>query len=212
MAAGKDNILRAAEELFGAHGFDRISVRDIADQAGVNKALVFYHFNSKDELFETVLLNYFEDHRAALEGAWSQTGNVRVRLHAVIDAYVDFIVDHHAWPRLVQQISSTQHRKFVPIVQEGLLPLVRWTEEALEEITDERGPRSAYHFFETFAGSVIHHFTHAPVLAPLWDETPMAPAVIEERRDHLHWLVDVLLDALTDASHQGTMPPDKDAS
>jgi TetR/AcrR family transcriptional regulator len=200
MATGKESILRAAEDLFGAHGFDRISVRDIAEEAGVNKALVFYHFNSKDELFETVLLKYFADHRCALEKAWSQQGTVRQRLHSVIDAYVDFIVEHHAWPRLVQQISSTQHKKFLPIVQEGLLPLVRWTEDALEGVTQADGPCSAYHFFETFAGSVIHHFTHAPVLAPLWDETPMAPAVIEERRQHLHWLVDVLLEALEKAN------------
>ncbi len=209
MAAGKDSILQAAEDLFGAHGFDRISVRDIAEEAGVNKALVFYHFNSKDELFETVLLKYFADHRAALEKAWSIGGSVDDRLHAVIDAYVDFIVEHHAWPRLVQQISSTQHKKFLPIVQEGLLPLVRWTEEALEGVTDPDGPRSAYHFFETFAGSVVHHFTHAPVLAPLWDETPMAPEVIEERRQHLHWLVDVLLEALKNGSSSSSIPTSK---
>lgn len=196
MATGKENILKAAEELFGAQGFDRISVRDIANAAGVNKALIFYHFNSKDELFETVLLKYFADHQTALSGAWAVEGDVRIRLHAVIDAYIDFMVEHHAWPRLVQQISATQHKDFLPIVQKGLLPLVRWTEDALGEVTETTGPRSAYHLFETIAGAVLHHFTHAPVLAPIWDQTPLAPAVIEERREHLHWLVDIILDNL----------------
>ncbi len=196
MSSGRDNILLAAEELFGANGFDRISVRDISEAAGVNKALIFYHFGSKDELFKTVLLKYFNDHHIALEAAWSASGDIYERLHRVIDAYIDFMVEHHAWPRLVQQISSTQHKDFVPIVQEGLLPLVRWAEASLSEVADETGPRSAYHLFETVAGAVLHHFTHAPVLAPIWDQTPLAPHVIAERRAHLHWLVDVILDAL----------------
>jgi TetR/AcrR family transcriptional regulator len=198
MAGGRERILEAAEELFGANGYDRISVRDIAEAADVNKALVFYHFNSKDELFETVLLKYFDDHYQALKGAWSMEGDVRERLHRVIDAYVDFISTHHAWPRLVQQISSTQHKDYLPIVQQGLIPLVHWTEAALADVADKTGPRSAYHLFETIAGAVLHHFTHAPVLAPIWDQTPLSPAVISERREHLHWLVDVLLDALVE--------------
>lgn len=194
MSSGKDNILRAAEDLFGAQGFDRISVRDIAEKAGVNKALIFYHFNSKDELFETVLLKYFADHHNALSAAWTAEGSIRDRLHAVIDAYIDFMIEHHAWPRLVQQISATQHKDFLPIVQKGLFPLVHWAEEVLHGIAPASGPTSAYHLFETISGAVIHHFTHAPVLAPVWDQTPLAPHVIEERRQHLHWLVDIIVD------------------
>lgn len=197
MASGKESILSAAEELFGAHGFDRISVRDIADHAGVNKALIFYHFNSKDELFETVLLKYFADHHRALNSAWSMEGDIRQRLHGVIDAYIDFMIENHAWPRLVQQISATQHKTFLPIVQRGLIPLVRWSEEVLDGVAPKKGPTSAYHLFETISGAVLHHFTHAPVLAPVWDQTPLAPHVIEERRQHLHWLVDIIVDDIT---------------
>ena len=196
MADGRRRILDAARTLFGRHGFDRTTVRDIAEVADVDKALVFYHFDTKEELFTTILQEYFDAHHDALHHAWQASGSLRERLHRVVDAYVDFIVEHHAWPRLIQQISSTRHSTFFPVVQQGFVPVIRWAEAALAEVTDDSGPRSAYHVYQTMAGAIVHHFTHAPIFAAIWDETPFSSHHLEERRAHLHWLVDTLLDAL----------------
>lgn len=51
----KQKILDAAETLFGARGFDAVSLRDITDAAGVTLALASYHFGTKDGLFEAVV-------------------------------------------------------------------------------------------------------------------------------------------------------------
>jgi len=48
-------ILRAARSLFAALGFDATSVRTIAEQAGVNPAMIHYYFRSKDGLYRRVL-------------------------------------------------------------------------------------------------------------------------------------------------------------
>ncbi len=50
----KERILDAAEHLFARHGFDGVSVRDITAAAGVDVALVSYHFGGKRELFAAV--------------------------------------------------------------------------------------------------------------------------------------------------------------
>jgi len=47
-------ILETAERLFAARGFDGTSVRDIADEAGVNVAMISYYFRSKEKLMETL--------------------------------------------------------------------------------------------------------------------------------------------------------------
>lgn len=47
-------LLAAAADLFTEHGYDRTSVRAIADRAGVNQALLFRYFGSKDALFARV--------------------------------------------------------------------------------------------------------------------------------------------------------------
>jgi AcrR family transcriptional regulator len=54
-AATRAALLAAAAELFAERGFDRTTVRDIATAAGVNQALVFRYFGSKDELFAAVM-------------------------------------------------------------------------------------------------------------------------------------------------------------
>ncbi len=47
----RERILAAARARFAAHGYDRTRIRDVADDAGVDPALVHYFFNTKDGLF-----------------------------------------------------------------------------------------------------------------------------------------------------------------
>jgi AcrR family transcriptional regulator len=54
-AATRQALLDAARELFTDKGFDRTTVRDIAARAGVNQALLFRYFGSKEELLGRVL-------------------------------------------------------------------------------------------------------------------------------------------------------------
>ena len=51
---GKERILDAAEQLFAQRGFYGVSLRDITQAAGVDVALVAYHFGGKRELFTAV--------------------------------------------------------------------------------------------------------------------------------------------------------------
>ena len=51
----RDAILAAARERFAEYGYDRVRMRDVAADAGVDVALVTYHFGSKDGLFGAAL-------------------------------------------------------------------------------------------------------------------------------------------------------------
>ena len=50
----KSAILLAAEKLFAQHGYDAVSLRQIAEEAGVPLALVGYYYGQKHELFEAI--------------------------------------------------------------------------------------------------------------------------------------------------------------
>ena len=50
----KDKILNIAENCFAQYGFDGSSIRDIVIEAKVNNAAIFYHFKTKQKLFESV--------------------------------------------------------------------------------------------------------------------------------------------------------------
>lgn len=54
---GAQSILSAAEELFAKQGYSSISINAIAKQAGVSKANVFHHFDTKETLYMAVLQN-----------------------------------------------------------------------------------------------------------------------------------------------------------
>lgn len=47
-------ILKAARKVFTKKGFDGARMQEIADEAGINKALLHYYFRSKDKLFEAI--------------------------------------------------------------------------------------------------------------------------------------------------------------
>jgi TetR/AcrR family transcriptional regulator len=52
----EEKILTAAKQVFLTRGMDGARMQDIADEAGINKALLHYYFRSKDQLFEKIFL------------------------------------------------------------------------------------------------------------------------------------------------------------
>lgn len=56
----KKKILSVAEKLFSERGFDGTSVDEIAKTAGVNKALIYYHFKDKNDLITSLFGNILE--------------------------------------------------------------------------------------------------------------------------------------------------------
>ena len=56
----KRQILSEAMKLFSEQGFDGTSTRQIADAAGINEALIFRHFKTKEELYWAVLADRAE--------------------------------------------------------------------------------------------------------------------------------------------------------
>jgi AcrR family transcriptional regulator len=61
----QQRILAAAERLFADHGYANVSVRDIADEAGVTHPLIYYHWGSKRELLAAVVADTQAQMRAA---------------------------------------------------------------------------------------------------------------------------------------------------
>ena len=90
--AKRDRILDAAEHLFAERGFEGVTLRQIASQAGVDVALASYHFGKKDELFTTVFqrrAGELNDRRlAALAEAKRQAMPNTVSVEAIISAFL----------------------------------------------------------------------------------------------------------------------------
>src|SRR5215831_12665716 len=62
----KEEILDAATRLFAERGYEGASMNDVAERVGMRKASLFYHFATKDALYEAVLDRLVEGLRVEL--------------------------------------------------------------------------------------------------------------------------------------------------
>jgi AcrR family transcriptional regulator len=51
----RQRIMRAAEEVFANQGYDAASISDISAAAGVNRALIYYYFKDKEDLYRSIV-------------------------------------------------------------------------------------------------------------------------------------------------------------
>ncbi|PLW96253.1 MAG: hypothetical protein C0591_09195 [Marinilabiliales bacterium] len=57
----EDKIVEAAKKVFIQKGMDGARMQQIADEAGINKALLHYYFRTKNKLFEKIFDILFKD-------------------------------------------------------------------------------------------------------------------------------------------------------
>ena len=60
-AGNREKILKVAERVFAAQGYDRARVDEIARQAGVNKALIYYYFKNKADMLDQLVEQIIEE-------------------------------------------------------------------------------------------------------------------------------------------------------
>ena len=92
MTDTKDKILDAAERLIGERGYAGTSLRHIIAEAGVNLAAVHYHFGSKEDLLDAVVLRKVKpvnDARLAwLDRAEAEAGSGPLKVEKVLESFL----------------------------------------------------------------------------------------------------------------------------
>lgn len=80
----RESLLSAGTELFAELGFDGATLEEIARRAGVNKALINYHFKGKEGLYHSILLDHFEGTSRQVLAIEAEPGNATERLRLVL--------------------------------------------------------------------------------------------------------------------------------
>jgi len=93
-----DLILEHATDVFGTRGYHNVSMDDIAEQAGISKALVYQHFDSKDELYLAVMRSFQQKLADMVLPAWAQDLPPQERFWRGFVAFFTFIDQNkQAW-------------------------------------------------------------------------------------------------------------------
>jgi len=92
-AATQERILAAATELFLAQGYERTTMADVGERAGVARATVFWHFSDKASLFREAFNRLLEPIRASLGQSYGDQAPAK-ELEQRVAVYERFVSDH----------------------------------------------------------------------------------------------------------------------
>lgn len=123
----KARILKAAEEVFAAKGFDGASTREIASEAGVNISSLHYHWESKETLYFAVFQDIYERIIRLARGSVepSRERGLRAATEAAMGNLIDFFLDNPNVPRLLLRRVLESAAGSPPIEHDILSPA--WT-------------------------------------------------------------------------------------
>jgi AcrR family transcriptional regulator len=89
----RQQILATAQRLFTELGYDATSLQMIADEMGLTKAAVYYHFRAKNEILDAIMLPGIQRLKALLDDAAAIRGR-RARLEFLVNEFIDFLVQN----------------------------------------------------------------------------------------------------------------------
>jgi len=105
-------IMETAEELFAEKGFSGTSVRDIADAADVNVAMISYYFGSKEKMLESLFTYRSESTMMKLESMFSNTSlSPLEKVNQMIDYYIDKFLNQQCFHKIMmrEQVANQRH-------------------------------------------------------------------------------------------------------
>lgn len=98
MSPRVQHIMAEASRIFANKGYDGTSMRDIADACGISKALLYHHFESKDEIYAKVASLSTRDLYSYVESRIPQGGSPSEKIRAFMLATADYFHRHRwAW-------------------------------------------------------------------------------------------------------------------
>ncbi|MEY9974136.1 AcrR family transcriptional regulator [Lysinibacillus sp. RC46] len=122
----RNEILDAADELFGQKGFDGTSTNDILEKVGIARGTLYYHFKSKEDIMDALIDRYNTQILGAANGiAADKSIAVHERIVRVVMALNisggngKEIIDHIHKPQ-----NALMHQKIQKVIINGLPPIL----------------------------------------------------------------------------------------
>ena len=157
----EEKILISASKVFTEKGFSGTRTRDIAEEAGINLALLNYYFRSKEKLFEQVMkakivllfgqiLPIITDEKTTLEE----------KIDLTTEKYIDILSKNPNLPVFVISEIQKKNSELTSIIP---IRKVFNNSSLIKQIKEKRPDMNPLHFLVTFLGMTIFPFVAKPV-------------------------------------------------
>jgi AcrR family transcriptional regulator len=153
----KDRIFQAALRIFAQHGFEGARMEKIASEVGINKASLYFHFKSKEEIFQELFHDIIKKYRLKMKMIINEAKDLpsKERLTAVYKGYLEYNwnnAEMDFWNRVYYLPPAAMSEEVIKITldtkEEFASSLAQIMEEGIQK--KELRPLKARHMAETF--------------------------------------------------------------
>jgi TetR/AcrR family transcriptional regulator len=185
--ARKDEILDEATRLFAERGYEGASMNDVAERVGMRKASLFYHFATKDALYEAVVDRVIASLQEPLEAIYASSGTFPERLDALTRTLVEALGARPYAARLLLRETMDWGPVMRGKLAERILLVLEagaaWVRAGQMEGTFGAGdPR---HIVLTAIGMHILPFAMGQLVERYTGHSPFDPEFVAHRRDEM---------------------------
>jgi TetR/AcrR family transcriptional regulator len=188
----REALLAAAHELMAEKGYPRVTVREVAERAGVQAGLVNYHFGSKTGLLRSAVGTISEQMLERVRQAVANEGSIEDRIRALIRGIVEAITAAPYGPRLmVEQILFADADVVEEFVERFARPNLTAILELLEEGRIDGSIREVDPRFmiPSMVGSCVFFFLSSPIVRRLYDIEEINAEITQEFAEHTAELI-----------------------
>ncbi len=184
----RDLILEAARDVFSSKGKEGARMQEIADQAGVNKAMLHYYFRSKDNLFSEMFFAVFTDFVEGLINSMGDQKDIQGVIQMLVNHYIDFISAHPEMPPLMLRELASGGGELLNVMPKifstGDLNLASTLFEFIQEgiSSGKMRPVDPLQTIISILSMAIFFFGLRPVLRRVWGGVVDDERFVEERK------------------------------
>jgi TetR/AcrR family transcriptional regulator len=176
-AETRTTILAAAERIFADGGLEGARMDAIAAKAGVNKALLYYYFRGKEELYAAILESHLQEFRRRALEILSDDQSARETLLRYMSLHFDFLSQRPFFPRLIHRLMTNAEQPARRLFQEYSVPLYRKLVEVVERGVRRRElrPVDSHHTVYSLVALTVFYFSAAPIIKSVSHIDPFDP-------------------------------------
>lgn len=189
-AGAEEKIKEAAKKVFLAKGYAATRTRDIAEEAGLNLALLNYYFRSKENLFHVVMIEKLQLFFNSMIAVFSNKNmSLDEKIDAFVDRYITVIIQNPDLPIFIMSELHQRPQEFLKemkvrevIQQSGLLLQIQ------ERVKQSKGNMSAVHpihFIMNITSLCVFPFIAKPIFQSLSGMEQEAFIALMEQRKKL---------------------------
>jgi AcrR family transcriptional regulator len=163
----EEKIKAAAKKLFTQKGFAATRTRDIAEEAGLNLALLNYYFRSKQKLYDIIMIENFRQFIQGLStNVFDDKTSIEEKIEKVVIAYIDFLTLNPNLPLFIMNEIKGNPSKIGAQINEEISPMRSYFLKQLQE-AGKAGKIAAidpFHFIANLVGLTVFPFISKPLL------------------------------------------------